>query len=151
GGERNLADLGERAPVERQLDAQTDPVHLLPVRPNPTQDAVPLTLKALGKAAAIAAASVLTIELALRAAATVAGERVERRRDDAALLANADVAVYGDSTPFGLGANTTFAAELALLTDLKVVNRSRPGINSSQTYLVLRDDLEHYSPRIVLV
>jgi lysophospholipase L1-like esterase len=105
----------------------------------------------IARAGALVVASFLAAELALRAAALVAGERIDRLRPDASLLADADIAVYGDSTPFGLGAATSFPTELARLTGLKVVNRSRPGINSSQTYLILRDDLERYAPRIVLV
>ena len=110
-----------------------------------------ITGQRIARAGAIVVASFLAAELALRAAALVAGERIDRLRPDASLLADADVAVYGDSTPFGLGAATSFPTELARLTGLKVVNRSRPGINSSQTYLILRDDLERYAPRIVLV
>jgi len=110
-----------------------------------------ITGRRIARAGAIVVASFLAAELALRAAALVAGERIDRLRPDASLLADADVAVYGDSTPFGLGAATSFPTELARLTGLKVVNRSRPGINSSQTYLILRDDLERYTPRIVLV
>jgi lysophospholipase L1-like esterase len=113
---------------------------------------VPTTTgRRIARAGAILVASILAAEFALRAAALVAGERIDRLRPDATLLADADIAVYGDSTPFGLGASTSFPVELARLTGLKVVNRSRPGINSSQTYLILRDDLERYAPRIVLV
>ena len=107
--------------------------------------------RAVAVAAAVAVATLVAAELALRAAALVAGERIERLRDDPALVADADVAVYGDSTPFGLGANTSFPAELARATGLRVVNRSRPALNSSQTLLVMRDDLERFRPRLVVV
>lgn len=112
-------------------------------------------MRRVGRAALLVVAALLAAlvaaELGLRAAALVAGERLERLRDDPALLEGADVAVYGDSTPFGWGASTSFPAELARATGLTVVNRSRPGVNSAQTWLVLRDDLERWSPRVIVI
>lgn len=90
-------------------------------------------------------------EVALRLAAMVIDERVERRRDDGALLAGADVAVYGDSTPFGYGATTSFPAELARLTGARIVNRGRPAINSTQTAAILERDLARGVPRVLVV
>ena len=105
----------------------------------------------IARIAAVALVTLLVAELALRSAAWVAGDRIARLRDDPALLQDADVAVYGDSTPFGLGASTSFPRELAIATGEKVVNRSQPGINSSQTAVILREDLTRYRPRVIVV
>jgi lysophospholipase L1-like esterase len=120
--------------------------------PTPRDRGVPArTTRRLLRAGALVLVTLAAVELALRAAALVVGERTEHLRPDPRLLENADVAVYGDSTPFGFGANTSFPAELARRTGLVVVNRSRPAINSAQTFLIMRDDLARYSPRIILV
>ena len=105
----------------------------------------------IARIAAVALVTLVVAELALRGAAWVAGDRIARLRDDPGLLQDADVAVYGDSTPFGLGASTSFPRELAVATGEKVVNRSQPGINSSQTAAILKEDLERYRPRVIVV
>jgi lysophospholipase L1-like esterase len=105
-----------------------------------------LAVAALGLALALVAT-----EIALHVAARVAGDRVERLRDDPALVDGADLAVYGDSTPFGYGASTSFPAELARATGVRVVNRSRPAINSTQTAAIVEEDLARFTPRSIVV
>lgn len=61
-----------------------------------------------------------------------------------------ELAVYGDSTPFGLGAETDFPREIARTLGTRVLNRSRPGLNSAQVVSVMQTDLDHYRPRILL-
>lgn len=105
----------------------------------------------LGRAALLAIVSLLAMEAALDLAALVAGDRLERGRDDAVLLASADVAVYGDSTPYGYHAGTSFPAELARSTGLRVVNRSRPALNSTQVADLMERELRDGSPPVLVV
>jgi len=109
------------------------------------------TPRRLVRAVLLVAASIVAMELALDAAALVAGERLERGRDAAALLASADVAVYGDSTPYGYHAGTSFPAEFARSTGLRVVNRSRPALNSTQVADMMERELRDGAPRLLVV
>ncbi|MFM8411504.1 MAG: SGNH/GDSL hydrolase family protein [Alphaproteobacteria bacterium] len=105
----------------------------------------------VARAAALVLASLVAMELALDLAGLVAGERLEQGRDAAVLLATADVAVYGDSTPYGYHAGTSFPAELARSTGLRVVNRSRPALNSTQVADLMERELRDGSPPVLVV
>ncbi|MFM7144125.1 MAG: SGNH/GDSL hydrolase family protein [Alphaproteobacteria bacterium] len=105
----------------------------------------------VARAAALVLASLVAMELALDLAGLVAGERLEQGRDAAVLLATADVAVYGDSTPYGYHAGTSFPAELARATGLRVVNRSRPALNSTQVADLMERELRDGSPPVLVV
>ena len=108
-------------------------------------------LRGLCRGLLLLAASLVAMELALHLAAQLAGERLESGRDDATLLATADLAVYGDSTPYGYHATTSFPAELAYATGLSVANRSRPALNSTQIAALMERELRDGSPRILVV
>lgn len=108
-------------------------------------------LRAAARLAGLVVVTVVALELALRAAALVAGGRLESRRDPATAIAGADLAVWGDSTPFGYRAGTSFPAEIARATGARVVNRSRPALNSTQVARVVAEDLREGAPRAMLV
>jgi hypothetical protein len=95
-------------------------------------------------------AALVTAEILLRYAASEDGP-FPRALPSPLMQEGVDIAVYGDSTPFGLGAETSFPAEIARRTGLRVLNRSRPGLNSTQVARVLKEDLRFYRPRILLV
>ena len=99
----------------------------------------------------VLALTLVGLETALRFAAYLAEDRIEAKRDAATFVGTADVAVYGDSTPFGLGNERSFPTVLAESTNLSIANRSKPGINSNQALVILRDDLARFTPRCVIV
>lgn len=90
----------------------------------------------------------LAVEGILQLAARFAAPRRAAR---GAALAEARIAVFGDSTPFGLGNDLSFPDEIARRTGLPVANRSWPGLNSTQVAQILRQDLTAGSPAVVLV
>ncbi|HZR82051.1 MAG TPA: SGNH/GDSL hydrolase family protein [Candidatus Binatia bacterium] len=141
--------------IEPELPSpEPGPTHEAAARP-PDHPRTPSARRSLARrlarAAAVVAITLVVLELALRAASLVAGDRLERLRDDPALVDGADLAVYGDSTPFGYGATTSFPAEIARATGVRVVNRSRPAINSTQTAAIAEEDLARFTPRAIVV
>jgi lysophospholipase L1-like esterase len=108
-------------------------------------------LRKTARAALVALLGVVLAVAALEGALQVATRLVAPRRGQAAALASAPIVVYGDSTPFGLGVETPFPAEVARSASIEVANRSWPGLNSTQVARILHQDLEATAPRIILV
>ncbi|HEY8517280.1 MAG TPA: GDSL-type esterase/lipase family protein [Candidatus Binatia bacterium] len=92
--------------------------------------------------------TIAALEIALEVASRWGAPR---RSFDAQALARAEIVVYGDSTPYGLGNRISFPSEIERRTGVPVANRSWPGLNSTQVSRILDEDLATVAPRVVIV